>query len=790
MFETTPVRIVLVAALYALLAAALTLVGWIADVPRLLDWANTGITLKANNAVATVLNALALLSLAVPVRHSLALSRVLASGAGLIGGLTLFEHLAGVDLGIDTLLLDEPSGARATVAPGRMGPIASAAHLFIGCGVLLCAGGLRARRIAYTLGLLTFALSGIPLLGYLYGADFLYAIPSITGIAFQTTTILMALAIGLMALVPEHGVVAVLRREGPGGMLLRRAIVPLIVIPLLLGWLRLIGEQQGLYDAAFGTALLTFLLIALLIALATWGAERVAEATSLVAQQKEHLHTTLSSIGDGVIATDTHGVVTLMNGVAEALTGWRSAEAIGQPLANVFRIVNERTRGEVDSPVVRALRDGVIVGLANHTVLIAKDGVERSIDDSAAPIRLPGGQPIGCVLIFRDVTERRKYEQALLEADRRKDEFLATLAHELRNPLTPIRNSLHILRRVGSDREARDRFVEMTERQVTHLVRLVDDLLEVSRITRGKIELRKETVDLTTVLRSAVDMVRPHVHSSAHRLLTRLPAEPLWVHADPVRLIQILTNLLNNAIKYTGEGGSQIRLTARREDDIVVVSVRDKGTGISPEMLPRVFDLFVQGEQGLARTGGGLGVGLALAKRLVELHGGTIGVKSEGKNKGSEFWFTLPLADLPDCGSVPLKRREKRRDGIRRRILIVDDNHDAADTVAELLQSEGYDVATHYNGYGVEQKASDFKPDVAILDIGLPEIDGYEVARRLRRLSSFGALRLIALTGYGYAEDLSKAKAAGFNAHLLKPADPEKLINCIESLLARAESAN
>jgi signal transduction histidine kinase len=329
--------------------------------------------------------------------------------------------------------------------------------------------------------------------------------------------------------------------------------------------------------------------------------------------------------------------------------------------------------------------------------------------------------------------ERRRVEGDLRQADRRKDEFLATLAHELRNPLAPIRNSLHILRLGGADNGTVDRIHEMLERQVNHLVRLVDDLMQVSRITRGQIELRKEQVELAAVVRTAVEASKPLIEAARHQLAISLPAEPLTLEADPVRLTQVLTNLLNNAAKYTDAGG-QIWLTVRRDESDVILSVRDNGIGIPDKMLPKVFELFSQIDRALGRAQGGLGIGLTLVKTLVESHGGSVEGRSEGSGRGSEFVVRLPLASVPSTLHHQIEQGAQHAALAPAKILAVDDNRDAVDSLAMLLRSLGVQVYVANDGQCALEMLQTHRPSVVLLDIGMPGMDGNEVARRARQL--------------------------------------------------------
>jgi PAS domain S-box-containing protein len=373
--------------------------------------------------------------------------------------------------------------------------------------------------------------------------------------------------------------------------------------------------------------------------------ESLHSARRRVEAGRQWLSATLNSIGDAVIATDAAGRVLLMNPVAETLCGWDAAAAAGRPLEEVFCIVNERTREPVESPVVRVIAEGVVVGLANHTVLIARDGAEHPIDDSGAPIRGAGGEVEGVVLVFRDVTGRRRAEAQAAEEARRKDEFLAMLAHELRNPLAAVSSAVHVLAHPGAE-EARGWSREVIERQVRQLTRLVDDLLDVSRISRGKIQLRPQRVDLADAVRSAVQVVRPLIDERGHELLVMPPSEPVELEADPARLEQVIVNLLNNAAKYTEPGG-RIEVEAGRESDRALIRVTDSGIGIGPDLLPRVFDLFTQGDRALSRAEGGLGIGLTMVQKLVEMHGGGVAVSSDGPGRGCRFTVWLPVGHDP-----------------------------------------------------------------------------------------------------------------------------------------------
>jgi signal transduction histidine kinase len=377
--------------------------------------------------------------------------------------------------------------------------------------------------------------------------------------------------------------------------------------------------------------------------------------------------------------------------------------------------------------------------------------------------------------------EREKAQQALRDADRRKDEFLAMLAHELRNPLAPIRNALEILKLSEASPAIQRQTHEMMERQVQLMVRLVDDLLDVSRITRGKIELRKEPIELAAVVARAVETARPLIEARNHELAVDISPGSLLLDGDLVRLGQVVANLLNNAAKYMPLGG-RIWLNAGREGDKVVLHLRDAGIGIAPEMLPQVFDLFTQADHPPSLSQGGLGIGLTLVRRLVEMHGGKVAAHSDGLGKGSEFVVVLPaLSDTPP----PASQRDRNAAGgfaPIRRVLVVDDNVDSADSMAELLRVWGHEVQAVHNGTEALVAAPDFRPEVALLDIDMPDMSGYELARQLRARDGLSGTAFVALTGYGQDEDHRRSAEAGFRAHLVKPVDPEALRQLLATL--------
>ncbi len=486
----------------------------------------------------------------------------------------------------------------------------------------------------------------------------------------------------------------------------------------------------------------------------------------------------LDAVGQAAIATDPDGKIIYWNHYAETLYGWTGAEALGR---SIVEVVADRTMKEQAVEIMSLLRAGQ--SWSGEFLVRHRSGRTFPAFVTDTPIFDSEGCLQAIIGVSTDITERKRVEEALRDADRRKDEFLATLAHELRNPLAPIRNSLHILRLSSGIDPATERVCEMMERQVGHLVRLVDDLMEVSRITRGQVELRTEPVELAAVLRSAVEASRPLIEASGHQLAISLPAEPLIINGDPVRLSQVFANLLNNAAKYMDEGG-QIWLGAKQQDDTVLVSVRDTGIGIPAEMLPHIFKMFIQVDRSTRQAQGGLGIGLTLVRTLVEMHGGQVEARSLGVDQGSEFVVRLPLSkEASVSGRNTLDARAPVLPN--HRVLVVDDNRDAAESLGLLLKLLGAEVRVVNDGPSALEILPSYRATVVLLDIGMPGMDGYEVARRIREQPESRDLMLIALTGWGQEEDRRRTSQAGFDHHLIKPADMTALKSLFMSLHSR-----
>jgi PAS domain S-box-containing protein len=486
----------------------------------------------------------------------------------------------------------------------------------------------------------------------------------------------------------------------------------------------------------------------------------------------------VESSDDAIISKTLDGRILTWNAGAQRLFGYTADEAVGAPIT----IIIPRDRHEEERSILERLRRGERID-HYETVRVSKFGRRMDISLTISPLRDRAGRIIGASKIARDITARKEADACLLtltetlrQADTRKDEFLATLAHELRNPLAPLGNSLELLRLSGGLSAEAEALRAVAERQFKQMVRLVDDLLEVSRITRGKVELQKESVELAAVVSSAIETSRPLIDAGRHQLTVALAPEPMRLEADAVRLAQVVTNLLNNAARYTEPGG-QIWLAARRERDEAVISVRDTGIGIPRDKLGAVFDMFAQIGNEACHTRSGLGIGLALARSFVALHGGRLEAHSAGPGHGSEFIVRLPLARGAErCGNgMPSSPRGDRALLPVRKILIVDDTQAAVHMLAKLLEFLGQEVRVAHDGAAALEIVAEEEPDVVISDIGMPEMDGYELASSLRRLPLKQRPVLVALSGYGQQKDRTRAREAGFDEHLVKPVGIEAL---------------
>jgi signal transduction histidine kinase/ActR/RegA family two-component response regulator len=636
-------------AVYALAGGLLSFIGYVADVPRLADWTNSGISIQPNGAVAVIAAALSVLMLRAGLSSA---ARTLGIVVAVIGATVLFQYASNTDLGIDGLLLFGRTWGSARVAvPGRMGPTGAISWTMVGLAVVLATIRSRTwpRAVAPVVALVATAIASLSLVGYIFGASALYALPSLTVIAFQTSTFILASSLAVVLSIPEHAPLRLLQDDTAAGALTRRVLPAVIVVPILLGVVRLRGEQAGFYNLAFGSAVRTLAEIVFLSGLLWWAANTISRQ------------------------------------------------------AHARRLAEEQ--------LVESLRD----------------------------------------------------------ADRRKNKFLATLAHELRNPLAPVRNAVALLKSRTHRDPLVDRVSEVIERQIALMARLMDDLLDIGRITNDRLELRRERVDLVAIVRDAVEMCQPLIQRGGHEVSVMAPEPSIVVEADPARLGQVFGNIVNNACRYMAAKG-QIWVTVERTGIGAVVTITDTGMGIPPEQLSTIFEMFSQVDRA-NRLHGGLGIGLHLVKRLVEMHGGHVSAHSEGPGLGSRFTVRLPALPASVTLAAAPKPEPATPSRTPRRVLVVDDNTDNAELLKILLEDEGHETFMAHDGVEGLAAAERLRPDVVLMDLGLPRIDGFDACRRIREQSWGKHMLMIAITGWGQDVDRRKSQEAGFDHHLVKPVD-------------------
>ncbi|MBL9169465.1 MAG: PAS domain S-box protein [Verrucomicrobiales bacterium] len=651
---------------YALAGALVTLAGWATGIQRLADWEASGITMKANAAIASACAGACLLLLVLRPGFRLAI-RSLSFVVMALGGLTLLEHLIGWDLGIDTLLFHEDPGARATASPGRMGLPASTSFLLLGTATLWLTFESWARNWPVYLGTTAAAIASLSLTGHFYGADLMFSIPRLTGIAIQTASFILALGLGVVGCVPERDPVRMAFDRGSGGLLIRRLVPFIVITPFALGWLRVSIQEAGLVDTAFGTALRTVVEVGLLIALLWSAARSVRRHERALSENRELLQTTLQSIGDGVITTNVHGCVTYLNPVAEDLTGWRQAEAVGRPLREVFQVVNETTHQPASDPTRRELARSTPVSLEERCLLVSRTGTQIPVDDTSAPLRNADGEAVGGVVVFRDVTPQRNAERHLrthaAELERRVKErtaalensneqleaFVYSIAHDLRAPLRTMASFSQLLMEDHAARldDTGQDYLRRIKEGSEFMDRLLLDLLAYGQISQAEMKLEK--VEVRKALDSACHQLAAQISETGARIQVNGTLPVALAHESA--LSQCLANLLSNAIKFVAPG---VRPTIVISVDTVPASppagtdapasperirlwVCDNGIGIALEHQERIFRVF---ERLYGGRYPGTGIGLSIVRKGVERMGGQVGLQSAA-GAGCRFWIDL-----------------------------------------------------------------------------------------------------------------------------------------------------
>jgi PAS domain S-box-containing protein len=782
---------------FAVLAGIITLLGWIFHLPRLTDWTDEGISMFPNAALCGVLvgGSILLRSLS---SSQLFLARMLASVAAAIAALVLFEHITGINTGIDTLLIQRPWGQNAAAAPMRMGPPASSAYLLLGIAAILSSFGTKFRKLTSILAIGTSLIALLSLTGFWLGADQLFGVARFTGIALQTSIVIAVLSIAMMAIVAEHGLAELLTREDTGGAVFRRLLVPIIAVPLLLGWLRILGQNEGLYDLEFGTALRSLIEIVLLFLLLWWTANNISWHENSAQGAQSRLAAIIESSEDAIISMSLEGVIRTWNAGAERAFSYTPAEAIGKHISML--IPPERLDEEVE--ILSKIKRGERI---EHfeTIRLRKDGEKLSVSLTVSPVKNSFGEIVGSSKIARDITARKQLEserETLLESERAarteaekasqiKDDFLTTLSHELRTPLNAIVGWSQILS-PESDCEELTEGLDAIRRNGFAQTRLIEDLLDMSRIVTGKVRLDVQSLDLSSVINAAIDTVRPAADAKGIKIRKVLDPVVGMVSGDPTRLQQVVWNLLTNAIKFTPKEG-KVGVILERINSHVELTIHDSGVGIRPEHLPVIFDRFRQVDSSTTRSYGGLGLGLAIVKQLVELHGGSVHAKSGGEGQGSTFVVHLPVSPVRvgDDRRHPTTVQAARLDlnqidlqGVK--VLVVDDEADARLLVERVLSQCGAVVCMAGSAVEGLNKLREFRPQVIISDVGMPLTDGYDFIRSVRQLSpeEGGKTPAIALTAFARSEDRVNALLAGYQVHVVKPIEPQELAVTVHSL--------
>jgi PAS domain S-box-containing protein len=794
---------------------AVVFTGWALETPLLRALAPGFAPMDPNTAASLVAAgiAVALLAGAGDRRGPVLVAQALAGLVVVLAALSLAERVLGRDLGIDDLLL---LGRRASHA--RMSAGSAAAMLLAGLALVLLdhepGEGNRPPQI------LALAASLVPLqaiVGYCYGIEPTRGGGPLADVAPHTALAIGALCTSVLLARPERGVVRVLASAGPAGFTARRLLIVIALLPLVLGWLFLVaGLRLGQYQAIVGATLVVVSAIAMGAGVVWWNAreiERIDEGRGEVEEalraEREWFRTTLASIGDAVIAADDRGRVINMNAVAESLTRHGAEAAYGHAIDAVFQ-ARDAAGHPMDGPFARTAREGRVVDLPRDTVLVARGGDTIPVEGCAAPIRDQRGHPRGVVLVFRDTRERRRVEEErakLLareraaraeaeEANRAKDEFIATLSHELRTPLNSVLGWARLLRMGKLDVSGIRRAVAAIERGATTQAQIVDDLLDMARVVRGQMRLDVRPVELIPVIEAAVDTVRPAASARDIQIVASLEPRTGAVAGDPGRLQQVAWNLLTNAVKFTPAGG-RVDVRLEQRGSMVELSVSDTGGGIAAEFLPHVFERFRQADSSTTRVHGGLGLGLAIVRHLVEAHGGTVAAESPGAGLGSTFRVALPVynprAQIREAATPrPAPRiatpvpRAVALDGVR--VLIVDDDRDTLDVVTQLLEHGGAEVRAAASAAQAMETLRQWPPDVLVSDIGMPDQDGYELIRRVRDLApeEGGQVPAAALTAFTQSDHRDQALSAGYQLYLAKPIEPAALTAAVAQLAKTA----
>ena len=851
----------LVLSVYVIAGGLVSFIGWIADVPRLTDWINNGISIQPNTTVAVMAAGIAVILL---TRGFYRAAAALGALVAFIGGSVLFESITGIDLGIDTVLMfDRTWGRVGVLAPGRMGPAGAISWTVLGTALILATRpkNSEAHAVAPKLALVTTSLATLSLIGYLYGASSLYTIPNVTIIALQTATFILAASIGLVISIPEHGPMRLLSQDSPAGILARRVVPGLIAGPILIGFLRLAGERAGLYDSPFGSALRSLCEIGLFLLL-LWrtgvainkhaqerkSADAEAEASRKQLQAELMDTKRLQRISQELIAEEN--MTALYESILDAAMGimrsdFGSMQMLypdrgegGELHLIAFRGFNPRTaktwerisaHSDTSCGVALVTRQRVIVpDVTTCEYIMGTPQLDNFLDTGirscqTTPLFSRNGNLVGMIstqwryvhepserdlrlldILARqaaDLIDRRRVNEQALEREsaaraeaeravRIKDDFLATLSHELRTPLNAILGWSQFLKKDLKDPQKARYAAEVIERNGRLQAQLVTDLLDMSRILSGKMRLEVQRMDLATAIEAAIDSILPAAEAKGVRIAITVEQLSEFVYGDAGRLQQVVWNLLSNAVKFTPEGG-RVEVALARRDSHVEIRVSDNGSGISPDFLSVIFDRFRQADSSASRAHGGLGIGLALVKQLVELHGGKVAAFSDGEGKGATFVIQLPFArPSEDRDNVQVRVNTRGSPSVSTppfhlkgiRVLVVDDEPDALALVRRILEEHEAEVCTAASSSEAGEVLGTHNFDVIVSDIGMPGRDGYALMEEMR--SAGLATPAIALTAFAREEDQARAIRSGYQAHVPKPVEPGELLATLVSLVS------
>lgn len=839
--------------LYVVLGGAISLLGWVLDIPRFTDWLGNGISIQPNTTVAVITAGTALAFLSRGYHQAY---RVLGLLLITIGGSVLAQIATGVNLGIDTLLMfDREWGRVGVLSPGRMGPAGATCWTLLGIAFVLASfARSKARRLALGIPMLTASISLLSLVGYLYGASRLYSLPHTTVIALQTATFIFAVSLGVMLSIPKHGLMPMLADPHSGGVFARRMLPAILFVPLVLGFLELTGERLGLHDTAFGSALRTvleiifFMLFVWIISAALTGhAKRRVEVAEALRVSRQELRAELADLRHlQLLSTELiveKNPERLYESVLDAAVQLMRADFASiqmlYPARGELRLLAYRgftpeaasfwtwVRADSECTCGMALRDGKRVIVSDTETDDSMNGTEHQASYrqtgiravQSTPLLSRTGEIVGMIsthwrapheplerelrlidILARqaaDLIERHRAEQereALLESERAartsaehaarlKDDFLATLSHELRTPLHAVIGWAQILKKDLLEPDKARAAAEVIERNARLQAQLITDLLDISRIVSGNMRLDLQAVDLPAVLEAAVESVMPAAHVKGIRIEKAIQPIGHSIQGDPARLQQVVWNLLSNAVKFTPSGGT-VRLALTHQDSLAEIRVEDTGQGIAPEFLPHVFQRFRQADPTPSRSHGGLGIGLAIVKQLVELHGGSIRVTSDGIGKGATFAIVLPLRvshreplDTPPPG----KDIEPSRALVGVRVLVIDDEADALAMMRRILEDQGARVETCLSADGGLDLLGAQVFDALVSDIGMPGRDGFDFIATVRNRGI--TIPALALTAFARDEDRAKVLRSGYQAHASKPVDAAEFLATLSSLI-------